>query len=209
MNEADSARKKWDGAAAVFDWISGGGEKRWGEEKKKLYAAMKGKVLFVAAGTGLDFQFFPTGPDQNLNITAIDISPRMLERASLRVDDYSGQLQLKEMDVEQLTFPDHYFDHVYTSCTFCSVPNPVVGLKSVRRVLKPGGKLFMFEHTGSRYFPFGWMLNISNPICRQLGPEVNRPTVDNVRAAGFKIHKVNNIFLDVVKTITAENPVSG
>ncbi len=206
MSDSDSARKKWDVAASIFDWISGGGEKRWGVEKKKLFAGMTGEVLFVAAGTGLDIQFFPDPPSPDLHITAIDISPRMLERAALRAKAYPGRLQLREMDVQRLNFPDHHFDAVYTSCTFCSVPDPVAGLKSLRRVLKPGGKLHMFEHTGSHYFPFGFMLHLSNPICRQLGPEVNRPTVDNVRAAGFRIRSVNNIFLDVVKTITAENP---
>ena len=209
MNDAESTRKKWDGAAAIFDLISAGGEKRWGIEKRRLFARMEGKILFLAAGTGLDFQFFPLERAAELEITAIDISPRMLARAAPRAAAWPGRLELLEMDVQQLTFPDHAFDQVFTSCTFCSVPDPVAGLKSLRRVLKPGGMMYMFEHTGSRLFPFGWMLNLSNPLCRQLGPEVNRPTVDNVRAAGFTVKRVHNIFLDVVKTIVAENPLPG
>ena len=66
----------------------------------------------------------------------------------------------------------------------------------------------MFEHTGSRWFPFNLMLNVMNPVCRKLGPEVNRDTVSNVQAAGFDIRKVTNIFLDVVKTIEATAPVT-
>ena len=73
-------------------------------------------------------------------------------------------------------------------------------------MLKPGGELRMFEHTGSRLIPFSTMLNVMNPVFRGLGPEINRETVANVRAAGFELTKVSNIFLDVVKTIEATAP---
>jgi hypothetical protein len=64
----------------------------------------------------------------------------------------------------------------------------------------------MFEHTGNRYFPFNVMLNIMTPISSKLGQEMNRPTVENVRRAGFAVKEVNNIFLDAVKTIKAHAP---
>jgi len=86
------------------------------------------------------------------------------------------------------------------------VPEPIEGLTALRRVLKPGGLLKMFEHTGSDCFPFSTMLNVVNPLFRHLGPELNRDTVANVRAAGFEVRKVTNIFLDVVKTIEATAP---
>ena len=112
------------------------------------------------------------------------------------------------MDVHDMGFPQQSFDQVFTSCTFCSVPRPVEGLQSLYRALKPGGELHMFEHTGSRLFPFNIMMNLMNPLTRIVGPEVNRDTVANVRAAGFEIIEVNNVFLDTVKTIHAVRPVA-
>ncbi|NND69479.1 MAG: methyltransferase domain-containing protein, partial [Halioglobus sp.] len=100
-------------------------------------------------------------------------------------------------------FADDSFDQVFTSCTFCSVPNPVAGLQQLRRVLKPGGDLYMFEHTGSRYYPFRLMMDLMTQITRHIGPDMNRTTVANVEAAGFQLREVNNLFLDVVKTIHA------
>ena len=200
----EKTQKKRDSAAKLYDLsASFGPEKRWLPHKRRLFSGMYGKVLFLAAGTGLDFTSFPPGRD----ITAIDISAGMLEKAKPRAAAYQGELELRQMDVHEMDFAAASFDQVYTSCTFCSVPDPVAGLRALRRVLKPGGQLGMFEHTGSRTFPFGLMLNVMNPLCRHLGPEVNRDTAGNVEAAGFVIEKITNVYLDVVKTIEARTPL--
>lgn len=47
------------------------------------------------------------------------------------------------------------------------------------------------------------MMNLMTLITRKIGPDMNRPTVSNVRAAGFQVTEVRNVFLDVVKTIKA------
>lgn len=196
-------QKKWDRAAKTFDFMnSKGPEKRWEPFKREFFQNMQGDILFMALGTGLDIQFFP----ENLHITGIDISPSMLEFAKPRAKAYIGELSPLQMDVHDLNFPENSFDQIFTSCTFCSVPDPVEGLKKLRYPLKPGGELYMFEHTGSRYFPFNMMLNLMTYISKALGPEMNRDTVSNVRSAGFEIVEINNIYLDVVKTIKAINP---
>ena len=130
----------------------------------------------------------------------------MLERAGPRAAAYAGKLELRQIDVHELDYPDGAFDQVFTACTFCSVPRPVEGLRMLRRVLKPGGELFMFEHTGSRYFPFSLMLNLMTPVSRRYGPEMNRDTVANVARAGFEIQAVEPVYLDVVKMIRAVAP---
>lgn len=191
-------RDKWDRAAGRYDLFAAGAEKRWASAKKEFFAPMQGKVLFVAAGTGLDFQFLPPNQD----VVAIDISPQMLERARPRAEAYAGRIELRHMDIHELDMPEA-FDQVFTACTFCSVPDPVNGLRRLHSALKPGGELRMFEHTGSRWFPFSVMLHLMTPISRLSGPELNRPTVSNVAKAGFKICEVCNLYLDIVKTITA------
>lgn len=194
---------KWDKAAPTFDLMTGKGtENRWRPFKEELFRNMEGRVLFLALGTGLDIETFPPGKA----ITAIDISPKMLEFAQPRIASYDGELTAHVMDVHSLEFEDDSFDQVFTSCTFCSVPNPVDGLRSLRRVLKPGGELFMFEHTGSKYYPFKIIMDVMTQLTRKFGPEMNRTTVDNVVAAGYQLRAVNNLFLDVVKTIRAINP---
>jgi ubiquinone/menaquinone biosynthesis C-methylase UbiE len=197
-----ATQEKWDKAAATFDVMAGkGAEKRWEPFKRDLFSNMSsdGKILFLALGTGLDIEFFPPGR----HIKAIDISPGMLEQAKVRINAYDGTIDVEGMDVHEMSFPDNEFDQIFTSCTFCSVPNPVEGLKQLKRVLKPDGELLMFEHTGSRYLPFRFMMDVMTQLTRKIGPDMNRTTVPNVKAAGFNITEVNHIFLDVVKTIRA------
>ena len=196
----DVTREKWDRAAPGYDLMSAKGtEKRWAPWKQDLFSNMDGHILFLALGTGLDIAACPP----NRDITAIDISPKMIEQAHNRVNAYQGEIKVHEMDLHELTFDEAEFDQVFSSCTFCSVPDPIAGLQSLKRVMKPGGELYMFEHTGSRYFPFNLMMEIMTPISRKFGTEMKRNTVYNVKAAGFTVTEVNHIFLDIVKTIKA------
>jgi len=202
-----ATRDKWDRAARSMDLMAGyGPERRWRPAKLELFQHMRrdAEILFLALGTGLDIVCFPPGR----TITAIDISPKMIEVAREKIADYDGAITARLMDVHDMSFPDECFDQVFTSCTFCSVPRPVDGLKALYRVMKPGADLYMFEHTGSEIFPFSLMMRLMSPLASRAGPELDRPTVDNVRAAGFEIAAVNNVYLDTVKTIHARRPAT-
>lgn len=190
---------KWDVASRTLDLVAFADIRRLGPHKRRLFTKMRGKTLMVAAGTGNDFQFFPPGQD----VVAIDISQKMLERAARKARAYQGTIELREMDVCALPFADDSFDTVATVCTFCSVPRPVVGLRELHRVLKPGGQLLMFEHVRSKIGPFGIFLDLMTPFSRQYGPDLNRDTVGNVQKAGFRIRREENVYLDIVKIIEA------
>ena len=200
----EKTRQKWDAASRLFDLFAFGDERRLGSHKRDLFAKIRGATLMVAAGTGNDFRFFPPGQQ----ILAIDISPRMLERAAKKAASYSGKIELREMDVCALPLPDVTFDTVVTACTFCSVPRPIAGLRELHRVLKPDGQLLMFEHVRSKNGVLGILLDLMTQLSRRFGPELNRDTVGNVIKAGFRVRREENIYLDVVKTIEASAPIS-
>jgi ubiquinone/menaquinone biosynthesis C-methylase UbiE len=195
----ERTRQKWDAASRTFDLFAFGEERRFGPHKRRLFSKIRGATLMVAAGTGNDFRFFPPGQQ----ILAIDISPRMLEEAAKKAAAYCGSIELHEMDVFALPFPDASFDTVATVCTFCSVPRPVVGLRELHRVLKPTGQLLMFEHMRSKIGVLGILLDLMTPLSRRIGPELDRDTVGNVLRAGFTIRREENIYLDIVKMIEA------
>jgi ubiquinone/menaquinone biosynthesis C-methylase UbiE len=192
-------QRKWDAASRTLDFFSFAEDRRIGPHKRRLFAKMRGATLMVAAGTGNDFKFFPP----NMDVVAIDISPKMLERAATKAGAYRGSIELRQMDVCNLEFPDAAFDTVATAFTFCSVPKPVAGLRELRRVLKPDGQLIMLEHVRSAIGPLGLLMDIMTPLTSRFGPSLNRDTVGNVQKAGFRLCRVENVYLDVVKIIEA------
>jgi ubiquinone/menaquinone biosynthesis C-methylase UbiE len=194
-----ATQRKWDLASRNFDLLSYGTERRLAPHKRRLFEKIRGETLMLAAGTGNDFRFFPSGR----SIVAIDISVMMLERAAKKAASYSGRLELRQMDVCQLQFPNDTFETIVTVHTFCSVPRPVVGLRELYRVLKPGGQLLMLEHVRSRIGPIGVFLDLMTPLYRLVGPDLNRDTVGNVLKAGFRIRREENVYLDIVKIVEA------
>ncbi|TAL04062.1 MAG: class I SAM-dependent methyltransferase [Rhodospirillaceae bacterium] len=192
-----ATKRKWDKSSKSFDFLTFADDRRYGPYKRELFQKIRGKTLMLAAGTGNDFKFFPPG----LDFVAIDISAKMLEKAAIKAARYDGKIELREMDVCHLDYADDVFDTIVTVCTFCSVPKPVAGLRELRRVLKPGGQILMFEHVRSTIGPFGILLDLMTALSRRFGPDMNRDTVGNVQKAGFRLRRIGNVYLDIVKTI--------
>jgi len=194
----------WDRRARVYD-VCEGSHLRRGAAKSRLFDNMQGRVLFMAIGTGVDILCFPP----HREIVAVDISPEMLRRAERRRKDYIGSLELVQADVMDLGFSDESFDTVVTSCTMCSVPDPVLALRQLYRVLRPGGSILMFEHVRSRSAVFGVMLDLMTLWTRIGGTEMNRDTVKNVRNAGFEVTQVESVYLDIILAIHGVKPRNG
>jgi len=92
------------------------------------------------------------------------------------------------MDAQALAFKDGRFDTVIATFVFCSVPDPVAGLRELRRVLRPDGQLLLLEHVRAEQPLVGALMDLLNPVAtRMMGANINRRTVDNVRAAGFEL----------------------
>jgi ubiquinone/menaquinone biosynthesis C-methylase UbiE len=161
-----------------------------------------GKVLEVGVGTGKNMDYYPDG----IEITAVDLSPRMLKRAQKRAGRLGLDVRLLEMDAQSLAFPDNFFDTVFATFVFCSVPDPVQGLRELRRVCKPAGKLLLLEHVRPGNELMGIFFDAINPlIVRMIGANINRRTVDNIEAAGWQIQTQQHLSSDVVRLIEARS----
>jgi ubiquinone/menaquinone biosynthesis C-methylase UbiE len=194
-------RARYDRNAPFYDLLQRGMEPCLAPGRAALWTRVRGpKVLEVGVGTGLSMPYYP--PD--MPILAVDLSPRMLARARSRATQLGVDIELREADVQALPFPDASFDTALASCVFCSVPDPVLGLRELRRVLVPGGQLLLLEHVLSRRRGLRSMMRTANPIVGRLtGANINRETVENVRQAGFTNVQVENLWLDIVKLIEA------
>jgi ubiquinone/menaquinone biosynthesis C-methylase UbiE len=196
-------RARYQRLSTVYDLMEGLSEKRYFPWHKQLWELVKGtEILEVGVGTGKNMPFYPSG----VKMTAIDLTPGMLERAHMRAAALRLHIALKIGDVQALEFPDSTFDAVVATCVFCSVPNPVLGFTELGRVLKPNGKIYLLEHMRIQTEPFGKLMDAINPlIVRMMGANINRRTLDNIHKAGLKIETVQDLAMGgMFKMIVAQ-----
>ena len=214
-------RARYQRLSPIYDFMEGMAEGRYRPWREKLWTLVKGpRVLEVGVGTGKNMPYWPKG----IQMTAIDLTPGMLEIArrraqqlGLAADPSTGfapaprseakwaGLDLRLGDAQALDFPDASFDTAVATFVFCSVPEPVLGLRELARVVRPGGRVLLLEHMRSANPILGALMDFVNPlVVRLMGANINRQTVDNVRAAGLQIESVEDLGMGgIFKLITA------
>ena len=171
--------------------------------RKSLLSEASGEVLEIAAGTGRNFQHYPTG----CNITAIDLSDAMMDIARKRAKDLVITLDIRSMDAENLSFEDDSFDTVVETLSTCTFPDPVKALREMARVCRPNGKILLLEHGRSNR---GWLGRIQDwraeSHARQLGCVWNKEPQDIVLEARLYVISARRSFLGIFHTIVASPP---
>lgn len=102
----------------------------------------RGETLEIGVGTGLNLPLYP----EDVELTAIDLTPEMLERARALAADIGRGIQLREADATRLPFASTSFDTVVSTLTLCTIPNPELAVREAWRVCRAGGELRFFEH---------------------------------------------------------------
>ena len=213
LSKKGEDKKKYDRAAARYDYFEFPMEilifSRWrkllfGELSKFIEnevpeTAREKLILEVGIGTGKNMPYYGAG-----EYVGIDISRKMLEKARNRMIRLERVVDLVQSDAEILPFRDETFDAIISTYVFCSVENPVRGLKELYRVLKPRGRVFFLEHMRCENEIGGRILDALNPLARKFGPEINRRTVDNIQKAGFRIAEERWLMTSVFRFIVAE-----
>lgn len=204
-NKSKKIQNRYNRIAKVYDLLEKPMESMtMGKWRDNLIERIEGeKVLEVGVGTGKNLIHYP----DSLDITGIDFSKNMLEKARIKAKGKKN-IKLIEMDAQNMEFDDNTFDTVVTSCVFCSVPDPVEGLKEIRRVCKNDGKIIMLEHMRSNNEIVGKFMDIVNFIPLTIwGANINRRTIENLKKAGFKEEDIEyeDVWSDIVKLIEIRN----
>lgn len=152
-------------------------------------------VLEIGIGAGPNLQYLTCStliPAEGLTVTGVDPNPFMFDYARESAEAAglpSDALELKLGVAEDIPVESGSFDTVICTLVLCSVPDVKASVKEIRRVLKPGGKVYFLEHTfaepsrpllrlGQRFF---------NPLQQLLadGCHLDRNPLPIFEAAGF------------------------
>jgi ubiquinone/menaquinone biosynthesis C-methylase UbiE len=99
------------------------------------------RVLLVGAGTGEDIQYIPEG----VEITAVDITPAMVEHIRRKAVTLKRPVQAEVMDGQALELASESFDAVVLHLILAVIPDPIACIREAARVLKPGGRAVIFD----------------------------------------------------------------
>ena len=151
-DKADLVKGVFDSVASRYDimndLMSGGLHRLWKRRTIEQAAVRKGHaVLDLAGGTGdLAMKFArlvgPTG-----HVVLADINAAMLQQGRSRLVDagVGGNLSIAQVDAQDLPFADSTFDCITIAFGLRNVTDKAAALRSMFRVLKPGGKLLVLE----------------------------------------------------------------
>jgi phosphatidylethanolamine/phosphatidyl-N-methylethanolamine N-methyltransferase len=98
------------------------------------------RILFVGVGTGADIERLPY---EKLNVTAIDFSDDMLQKA---IQKFKGSaIEFQRMDAQELQFPSNSFDYVIGSLILSVVPDSRRAFGEMARVCRKNGTILVFD----------------------------------------------------------------
>lgn len=199
-NLTEKIRRRYDRYSKFYDLLEAPMELSIGKLRKKIFGKLEGRILEVGVGTGKNLKYY----SPKAKVTGIDFSEGMLQKAASKKP---ANVTLAAMDVQNLALSEHNFDYVVTSFVFCSVPDPVLGLKQLRKELKLNGRMIMIEHVKSNIFPLSFLMELFNPVLVGLfGFNINRRTRENILKAGWQIESERSIFLDILKVFVLKTP---
>lgn len=189
MDTTEKVRRRYDRNSRFYELYESPMERMmFGGLRRKFFekvnAGTSASILEIGIGTGKNLPYY-----KGQRISGIDISAKMLDQARLKNRRLDRQADLRVADAQALPFADGSFDAATATFVFCSVPDPVLGLREVRRVVKNGGRLYLLEHVRpTRSGLLAFLFDLLDPLFSRLtGAHINRDTVANINKAGFEI----------------------
>jgi len=169
----------------IYDAFTAGLDRKgFGQRRDRQVAELRGDVLEVGAGTGLNL---PRYRSADL-LVALEPHRTYSRRLRARAGAAHVPVEVAAGTAEELPFADESFDNVVTTLSLCSVGDLDVALAEIRRVLRPGGALHFLEHVRGEGATARWQDRLT-PIQRRIadGCHLNRDTAAAILQAGFEI----------------------
>lgn len=164
------------------------------EVRARVAAPLRGDVLEIGFGSGLNVPHYPAGVSRVLAVDPATLGRRL---AASRLAASPVPVEFVAMDGQTLPLPDDSVDHALTTWTLCSIPDAGRALAEIRRVLRPAGALHFAEHGRSPDPRVARWQDRLTPLQRRVagGCHLGRPIADLVAAAGFELTRLDKYYM--------------
>lgn len=161
--------------------------------RERTCAGLKGRVVEIGFGSGLNVPFYPSEVDEIAAIEPADIGWKLARK---RVASSTTTITRAGLDGQSLPFDDGSFDAALSTWTMCTIPDVHAALLEVRRVLRPGGTLHFVEHGLSPDAKVAARSARMEPMQKRLfgGCHITRDIPALVADAGFTIDGLETFY---------------
>ncbi len=157
-----------------------------GKWRARCLEGAHGTLVEPGFGSGTNLPYYPPEVER---VFAIDPATVGQELAASRLASSKVQVDFIGLDGQRLPLENNTCDGGVLTFSLCTIPEPVVALAELRRVIKPGGLLFFLEHGKAVHKKIYRQQLRIDPVQRRLfdGCHVSRDHPQLIRNAGFEI----------------------
>ena len=162
----------------------------------------RGEVLEIGIGSGLNLPFYSSDVRR---VYGVDPSIELQRMATKKASTVPFEVTFfRQSGEEVLPLADSSIDTVVMTWTLCSIPNPLLALQQMRRVLKEDGRMIFIEHGRSADAKVRVWQDRITPVWKHIGGgcHLNRKVGELIRAAGFQISELKSFYLPGPRPMT-------
>lgn len=160
---------------------------RFGESRRRSIELLDlrpgERVLVPGAGTGADLPYLPEG----VEVVAVDLTPVMVERTRARAEELRRSVRVEVMDAQALDLPSESFDAVILHLIVAVAPDGGRVVAEAARVLRPGGRVVIFDKFAPEGRPPSLLRRIANLFTNVVATDVTRQLEPMLRGTGLEL----------------------
>jgi ubiquinone/menaquinone biosynthesis C-methylase UbiE len=165
--------------------LDGYAHRKYHHLKRELFGGLPHTVLELGPGHGANFRYL----DRGTHVIALEPNLHMHPYLRAAAARHGVTVDVRAGVAEAIPLPDASVGAVIASLVLCSVSDPARALAEIRRVLRPGGRLWCIEHVAA---DDGTALALAQRLVRRPwrwlfeGCETQRHTAELLQAGGFE-----------------------
>ena len=174
-------------------------------QRNKVVPHAKGKILEIGIGSGINIPFYKKSQIEKLY--GLDPSEELNHMAHKVASQNSLDVEFLLSGAEEIPLPSNSIDTILITYTLCTIPDLNSSMSEMKRVLKDDGNFLFCEHGIAPDLNIIKWQNRINPVWGKLfgGCSINRDIPDIIQSSGFKLNKLNQMYLPSTPKIVGYN----